>query len=118
MIIITATLSFETEADRDRAVALTAPVQRATREDEPGCLAYCFAADPVEPTHIQVYELWTDPANLAKHFDHPNYARMVEVLRTTGGFVSSVNRLWAADDRGPVYADGTFRHDAVADLAS
>ena len=74
MIIITATLSFETEADRDRAVALTAPVQKATRDDEAGCLAYCFAADPVEPTHVQVYELWTDPENLAKHFDHPNYA--------------------------------------------
>ena len=34
MIIITATLSFETEADRDRAVALTTPVQQATRDDE------------------------------------------------------------------------------------
>ena len=31
MIIITATLSFETQADRDRAVALTTPVQKATR---------------------------------------------------------------------------------------
>ncbi|CAB4599773.1 unannotated protein [freshwater metagenome] len=41
---------------------------------------------------------------------------MVGVLRTSGGFVSAVNRLWAADDRGPVYADGRFRHDAVADL--
>jgi quinol monooxygenase YgiN len=115
MIIITATLSFETEADRDRAVELTAPVQKATRDDEEGCLAYCFAADPVEPTHVQVYELWTDPGNLAKHFDHPNYARMVEVLRHSGGFLQSVNRLWAADDRGPVYDGGTFRFDAVAD---
>ncbi len=53
-------------------------VQKATRDDEPGCLAYCFAADPVEPTHVQVYELWTDPENLARHFDHPNYAAMVE----------------------------------------
>ena len=82
MVIVTATLSFETEADRDRAVELTAPVQKATRDDEPGCLAYCFGADPVEPTHVQVYELWTDPENLAKHFDHPNYAAMVDVLPT------------------------------------
>ncbi len=74
MIIVTATLSFETEADRDNAVALTAPVQQATRDDEDGCLAYCFGADPVEPTHVQVYELWTDPHSLAAHFDHPNYA--------------------------------------------
>lgn len=118
MIIITATLSFETETDRDRAVALTAEVPRAPREDEPGCLAHCVGADPVEPTHIQVDELWTDPDNLAKHFEHPNDAPMVEVLRTSGGFVSSVNRLDAADDRGPVHADARFRHDAVADLGT
>lgn len=116
MIIITATLSFETEADRDRAVALTAPIQKATRSDEPGCLAYCFAADPSEPRHIQVYELWADTELLAAHFDHPNYAAMVQVLRTSGGFVSSENRLYAADDRGPVYDDaGAFRFDALAD---
>ena len=115
MIIITATLSFETEADRDRAVTLTRPVQKATRDDEPGCLAYCFGADPVEATRVQVYELWTDPENLAKHFDHPNYAAMVEVLHHCGGFLKSENRLYAADDRGPVYDDGTFRFDAVAD---
>lgn len=114
MIIITATLSFETEADRDNAVALTAPVQKATRDDEPGCLAYCFAADPAEPDHIQVYELWTDADNLAKHFDHPNYAKMVEVLHNCGGFVSSENRLYLADDRGTVYGDdGKFRIDAI-----
>lgn len=115
MIIITATLSFETAADRDRAVALTTEVQKATRDDEPGCLAYCFAADPVEPTHVQVYELWTDVENLAKHFDHPNYARMVDVLHHCGGFVSSENRLYAAEDRGPVYDNGRFRSEAVAD---
>jgi quinol monooxygenase YgiN len=118
MIIITATLSFETEADRDRAVALTAPVQKATRDGEAGCLAYCFGTDPVEPTHIQVYELWTDPENLSKHFDHPNYAEMVNVLRNCGGFLKSENRLFAADDRGPVYDDGKFRFDAVADAGS
>ena len=119
MIIITATLSFETEADRDRAVASTASVQQATRDDEAGCLAYCFAADPVVPTHVQVYELWDDADRLAAHFDHPNYARMVEVLRNSGGFVASENRLYAADDRGPVYDDnGIFRRDAVADASA
>jgi quinol monooxygenase YgiN len=115
MIIVTATLSFETEADRDRAVELTASVQKATRDEEPGCLAYCFAADPVEPNHVQVYELWTDPESLAKHFDHPNYGRMVDALHNCGGFVKSENRLYAADDRGTVYEDGEFRFDAVAD---
>jgi len=116
VIIITATLSFETEADRDNAVALTAPVQGATRRDEPGCLAYCFAADPAAPTHIQVYELWTNADDLAAHFDHPNYAQMVDVLHNCGGFLNSENRLYLADDRGPVYGDdGAFRFDAVAE---
>ena len=118
MIIVTATLSFETEADRDNAVALTAPVQQATRDDEAGCLAYCFGADPVEPTHVQVYELWTAADTLAAHFDHPNYARMVEALHNCGGFLKSENRLYAADDRGPVYEDGKFRFDAVADTVA
>ncbi len=118
MIIVTATLSFETEADRDNAVVATADVQRATRDDETGCLAYCFAPDPVEPTHVQVYELWTDARSLAAHFEHPNYAAMVDILRSSGGFLASDNRLYAADDRGPVYDDGGFRYDAVADVAS
>lgn len=117
MIIVTATLSFESEADRDRAVESTAPVQRATRDDEPGCLAYCFAADPAEPRHVQVYELWTDAERLAEHFDHPNYAAMVDVLRNSGGFLHSENRLFAAQDRGTVYEDGRFRFEAVADAA-
>ena len=114
MIIVSATLSFESEADRDNAVALTSPIQKATRDEEPGCLAYCFAADPAEPTHIQVYELWTDPDNLAKHFEHENYTNMVQVLQNCGGFVSSENRMYVADDRGPVYQNGVFRFDAVA----
>jgi quinol monooxygenase YgiN len=78
MVIITATLSFETEADRDNAVALTTSVRKATRDEERGCRADCFGADPAEPTHVQVYELWTDPEKLAEHFVHPNSAKMVD----------------------------------------
>lgn len=115
MIIVTATLSFETQADRDRAVELTTDVQRATRDDEPGCLAYCFGADPAVPEHIQVYELWTDADSLAEHFEHPNYAAMVDVLRNVGGFVASHNQLYAAEFRGPVYDENGFRRAAVAD---
>ena len=46
MIIISATLDFETEADRDKAVSLTKDIQMATRTEEEGCISYCFAADP------------------------------------------------------------------------
>ncbi len=113
MIIVTATLSFATEADRDAAVAATVDIQAATRDDEPGCVAYCFGPDPVEATDVQVYELWTDAAALDAHFRHPNYAAMVAALRGSG-IRASDNRLWTADDRGPVYDEsGAFRRAAV-----
>lgn len=113
MIIVTATLSFATEADRDAAVAATVEIQAATRDDEPGCLAYCFGPDPVEPKHVQVYELWTDAASLDAHFSHANYGAMVDALRGSG-ILASDNRLWLADDRGPVYDEsGSFRRSAV-----
>ncbi len=112
-VLVTAILSFETEADRDRAVQSSAEIQVATRDQEPGCRAYCFAADPGEPTHIQVYELWDDAQSLAAHFEHPNYAAMVRILGTTGGFLASENRMYAAEDRGTVYdAAGAFRSEA------
>ena len=62
------------------AVAAGRDLQEATRRDEPGCLAYTFAADPVVPTRMQVYELWENEASLAAHFNHPNYFDMREVL--------------------------------------
>lgn len=115
MIIVTATLSFASQQDRDSAVEASAAVQKATRDDEPGCHAYCFAADPSEPLNIQVYELWTNADSLRTHFDHPNYAAMVTALQSNG-IVNSDNRVYSADDRGTVYDDdGTFRYDAVSD---
>ena len=59
----------------------SASLQAATRNDEPGCLAYCFAADPVTEGRIQVYELWEDEAALAAHFLHRNYFDMRMALQ-------------------------------------
>ena len=103
MIIVTARLVFETQEDRDRAVLASTEAQAATRTEEPGCLMYCFAADPVVPTEIQVYELWKDPAALEAHFAHHTYANMVQALNSAGGLLDSINRLYVADDRGTVY---------------
>lgn len=115
MIIVTARLVFDSEAARDAAVEASISVQRATRDEEDGCLMYCFGADPAVPTEIQVYELWTDAESLDKHFTHPNYAAMVQVLHGVDGFLESVNRMYVADDRGPVYnEDRTPRIDALA----
>ncbi len=102
MIIISATLDFATEADRDRAVALSTPVQAATRDQEPGCHAYCFAADPVIPRRIQVYELWEDGPSLAAHFKHANYEAMKALLGEVG-ITSTENRMYQIAAHEPVY---------------
>ena len=49
MVIVSGTIFFADQAARDGAVAASIDLQRATRTDEPGCLAYVFTADPAEP---------------------------------------------------------------------
>lgn len=102
MIIVVAALEFDNRQDRDRAVELTADVQMATRREERGCRAYCFAPDPAVPTRIQVYELWDDGDSLAAHFTHPNYQRMVELLHEAN-VRSSVNQAYLVERGEPVY---------------
>ena len=85
-----------------RAGELTADVQMATRMEEPGCQAYCFAPDPGVPTRIQVYELWDDGDSLAAHFTHANYLKMVELLRSAN-VRSSVNQAYLVERGEPVY---------------
>jgi len=102
MIIVVAALGFDNQEDRDRAVAVTADVQLATRVEEPGCHDYCFAPDPAVPTRIQVYELWEDSASLAAHFKHPNYQKMVELL-SQAKVKESINRAYLVERSEPVY---------------
>lgn len=104
MIIVVAKISFNSQEDRDRAIEQSAPIQKATREQEAGCVDYCFAADPCEPTVIQVYELWEDSDSLAAHFDHPNYLAMVELLMGIG-LVESINRAYLTERDEPVYGE-------------
>lgn len=109
MIIIAATLDFADQATCDMVVHDSAPIQQATRDDEPGCRAYCFAADPCVPGRIQVYELWDDSESLAAHFRHPNYLAMRDLIRSqlpTG----AANRAYLVERDEPVYGpDGAFR---------
>ena len=104
MIIVVAALEFASESDRDKAVALTADVQRLTREEEPGCHDYCFAPDPAVPTRIQVYELWEDSNSLAAHFEHPYYERMASLLQGVG-IVESTNQAYLVERGEPVYTE-------------
>jgi len=111
MIIVVAKIIFNSRVERDRAIKLSAPIQKATRDEEPGCLDYCFAADPCKGTVMQVYELWQDSDSLAAHFDHPNYQRMVELLGGCG-FVDSINRAYLTERDEPVYGEGGAKKTA------
>ena len=102
MIIVTAKLTFASGADRDRVVELSIPIQQATRDQEAGCHAYCFAADPCDPVVIQVYELWEDSESLVPHFTHKNYHAMLELF-TQFVFVESTNCAYLTEKNEPVY---------------
>lgn len=105
-VIVEAVIDLADPAQRDACLAATAGLQQATRQAEPGCLVYCFAADPVVDGRIQVYELWQDTAALAAHFEHPNYHDMRAALRRFG-VASAVSRKHLVARSAPVYdADG------------
>ncbi len=102
MIIIAGTIDLADPSSRDAVLERSVPLQQATREQEPGCLAYCFAADPVVEGRIQVYELWLDQASLAAHFEHPNYLNMRTMLGSSG-LKAADNRKYRVDLSEPVY---------------
>ena len=101
MIIIAGHIDIDPE-QFDACLIATVPLQKATRDDEPGCLAYCFAPDPVVQGRIQVYELWADQASLAAHFEHPNYLNMRTTLGSFG-LRGADNKKYRVDHIEPVY---------------
>ena len=102
LIAVEAAIVVADASRRDHVVAESVPYQSATRTQEPGCLVYCFAADPVRADLIQVYELWADEASLEVHFIHPNYLAMRAMLNNAG-LVSAVSRKHRIDASSPVY---------------
>lgn len=106
LIAVEALITIADPSTRQELLDRTAPIQKATRDDEPGCLVYCFAADPCEADQIQVYELWESEAALADHLVHQNYFTMRDTLGA-GGLVSAVSRKHRIEASAPVYnADG------------
>ncbi len=115
MIVITSRIEVLDATRRDAIVAGSVEFQRATREGEPGCLAYCFAADPIEPDRIQVYELWADAGSLRAHFGHPNYLAMRRYLRNSG-LRRAESQKYRCDLAEPVYDSlGVARSDFFTD---
>lgn len=104
MIVVEAAIRVADPSTRNAVVERSVAIQQATRDDEPGCVVYCFAADPVEADLIQVYELWTDEEALHTHFGHPNYDEMRQMLNDAG-LASAVSRKFRIDAESPVYGD-------------
>ena len=101
MIIIAGTITIAPER-RAGCLEASMPLQQATRTDEPGCLAYVFSADPCEPGHISVYELWTDGPSLAAHFLHENYFNMRNLF-AEHGISGAETAKFRVDAKAPVY---------------
>lgn len=114
MIVVEAAITMSDRSHRDEAVTRSAPIQAATRADEPGCLIYCFSADPVRDELIQVVELWEDEASLAAHFDHPNYHAMLRLLASSG-MVTATSRKFRIDAVAPVYGPDGIASAAFGD---
>jgi len=102
MIIVSAILDFESKSARDKVVEITADIQLATRNEEEGCISYCFAADPCVDNRIQVYELWRDEESLIAHFSHHTYAKMVEALNSVG-IRDTENQMYLIEKHKSVY---------------
>ena len=102
LIAVEAALTVADPSQRDAIVEASKPFQKATRDEESGCIVYCFAADPVVPDLIQVYELWESEEALALHFKHHTYADMRDMLRSKG-LKSAVSRKHRIDATATVY---------------
>jgi quinol monooxygenase YgiN len=104
--------SIRTEpGQREALLAALRPVIVKTRTDEPGCVAYAFTADNVDPDLVLVYENWADEASLDAHFRHPNMVEAKQVLEANGAG-QSVVRKYLVDQGEPVKdADGRYRAD-------
>jgi quinol monooxygenase YgiN len=66
MLILAGTLRVSADG-LDRARPAMQAMIEASRA-EPGCLAYSYAQDVLEPGLIHVHEAWTDRAALDAHF--------------------------------------------------
>ncbi len=106
LIIIAGTIDLADPSRREEAMRTASGLQKKTRDEEPGCLAYVFSADPCVAGRICVHELWQDEASLAAHFRHPNYLNMRDALGKIG-LRGADNKKYRVDFSEPVY-DSTF----------
>jgi quinol monooxygenase YgiN len=65
MVIVGGTFEFDPN-QRDAFVVSRHEMMRASR-DEPGCLEYTFAADPIDSGRVVLYERWASQEDLDVH---------------------------------------------------
>lgn len=99
-IIISATMELDPEHAERIVTEARALIEASLAE--PGCEAYSWALDPLNPGRIEVFEKWTDEASLAHHFTLPNYTEMRTQLRSAGPITSRSRKYLVKHDE-PVY---------------
>ena len=102
MIIITATFTLADPSTRGESIEKATPLQQATRDDEPGCLAYVFSPDPCAEDRVVVFELWENRDALSDHFDHQNYFNMGSMFGEIG-LATAESHKWRVTAEEPVY---------------
>ena len=80
MIIIQGWVRLESSEEIERLRVAATEMMRATKAEEPGCLAYAYANDLAEPTLLHVIERWTEEAALTAHFATPHMAAFGEAM--------------------------------------
>jgi quinol monooxygenase YgiN len=65
MVIVGGTFEVE-PSQRESFLAGRMDVMRASRA-EPGCLEYTFAADPLDASHVVLFERWASQEDLDAH---------------------------------------------------
>jgi quinol monooxygenase YgiN len=84
----------------------------AESRKEAGCIAYDWAADPLRPGRLHVFESWESEAALGAHFRHASYLAMrahLEAQEITGFDV----KLYSVAGIEPVYTEQGQPRDAI-----
>lgn len=103
-IIVAGWLTYAGDAKTCRDIITGGAAHIASSRAEPGCVAYDWAVDPLEPGKIHVFEEWESEEALLNHFRHDSYAAMrghLEGWELTGFGV----RMYSVSGVEPVYGD-------------
>jgi quinol monooxygenase YgiN len=84
----------------------------AASRKESGCIAYDWAADPLMPGRIHVFESWESETALGAHFRHSSYFAMRAHL-AGHQIVGFDVKLYSVAGIEPVYTDDGQHRDVI-----